>query len=118
MISLQYLPHKEIVEKSCDNISDFNTIDSNLEAFGISTEKKHHIYSVLAAILNLGNITFETCVSNDNGCYISNESQETLEKVASLLHITKADIEDALTKRTIEVNKTKIRFVLFDYQVW
>lgn len=68
----------------------------------------------MAAILNLGNITFETCVSNDDGCCISDESQEILNNVAVLLRVSKAEIEDALTYRTIEVANSKIRFVLFD----
>lgn len=82
-----------------------------MDAFGILAEKKDCIYSVLAAVLILGNITFETCVSNDDRCYIPGESQEILNNLAVLLGMNKAELEDVLTNRTISVANSKIRYI-------
>lgn len=109
---MQYLPHKELVERSSNNTSDFHTIDTSLKTVGISEEKQHLIYSVLAAILNLGNITFETHVFNDDICYITSDSQEILKNVAVLLHDNKTELNDALTSRTINVASSKIRYTI------
>lgn len=101
----------EIVEKSSNNMNDFNMINANLEYFGISAEKKILLYSVLAAILNVGNIKFDTCASNDEQCSIPDESQEILNNVALLLGVNKAELEDALTTRTMEVLNSQIRYI-------
>lgn len=67
----------------------------------------------MAAVINLGNITFETCVSNDDECFIPGESQEILNNVAILLGMNKADLEYVLTNRTIWVANSKIRYNIF-----
>lgn len=63
----------------------------------------------MAAVLNLGNITFKTCSSNVDGFYIPAESQKILNNVAVLLGMNKAELEDILTNRTFSVADTKIR---------
>lgn len=110
IIFLQYLPQREFIKQSFDNIHDFDIINNNLDACGISVERKNHMYSILSAILNLGNIVFE---SNEDICYISEESQEILNNVAILLGIKKENLEDVLTHRTISVLNSKIRYVIF-----
>lgn len=102
------MPHKELVELSSDSISDFDSIDNSLETFGISAENRVRIYSVLAAILNLGNLTFVSN-SSDDGCYIPTESQEMLKNVAILLGVNETELEDVLTNRMILVKDSKIR---------
>lgn len=102
-----------MVRQSSDSAKDFDSIDSNLDTFGISVEKKFLIYSVLAAILNLGNISFETFDSDDEKCYISSDSHEILNNVAALLRVCKTELEDVLTHRTIMVANSKIRYIIF-----
>lgn len=109
----KYLPNKEIVKQLSDNMNDFNVINKNLDACGISAEKKNRIYSVLAAILNLGNIKFEKCDSNDDKCFVPHESQAILNNVAVLLGMNKIDLEDVLTNRTISVLNSEIRYIIF-----
>lgn len=99
--------------QSCDSVGDFEAIDGNLDTFGLSIEKKFVIYSVLGAILNLGNIRFETLDSDDEKCIIPSDSQEILNNVAALLRICKAELEDVLTYRTILVANSKIRYIIF-----
>lgn len=98
--------------QSCYTTGDFETIDGNLDTFGLSIEKKFVIYSVLGAILNLGNIRFETLDSDVEKCYIPNDSQEILNNVAVLLRVCKVELEDVLTHRTILVANSKIRYII------
>lgn len=74
-------------------------------------DRKNKIYRILSAIINLGNIQFET-TSNENSCYVTAESQRFLDNVATLLCVNKLELEVALTSKIIETKNITIRLVL------
>lgn len=88
---------------SPNNFMRFEEVDKLLAGMDISSEERMKIYSVLAAILHLGNVIIEENVSEDK-CVISNLSVGHFENAARLLNIDQHTLETALLTRTIEVN--------------
>lgn len=56
---------------------------------------------VLSAILNLGNIQFQT--ATDDSCFIKAASKESLRNVATLLNVDESVLESALTSRSRKI---------------
>lgn len=112
ILFLQYLPTKDIVEVSNSSL-DFDGLNINLESFGITEGKKLIIYSILSAILNLGNIEFGTSKLDDDSCFILEESRVFLNNVAALLNIDKRTLEDALVIKIYQIAGSQIRYSLF-----
>lgn len=94
---------------------DFNELNVNLEASGITEGKKLTIYSILSAILNLGNIKFEISESSDEGCFVSEETRKFLNNAATLLNIDEGTLEDALISKTFQVAGSQIRYIRASY---
>lgn len=86
---------------------DFLLVDEKLTALGFTSLDKQTIYMVLAAILNLGNIDFET--NNNDGCFIQIESLKFLCSAAALLKIDESELKDALTCHTRVIGKQQIK---------
>ena len=62
---------------------------------------------ILSAILNLGNIEFQT--NTDDGCFIQIESEESLRNAALLLNVDKLVLQNALTSRSREIANQTIK---------
>lgn len=68
---------------------------------GIPTAQRNDLYTILAAILHLGNIVLEEI--SESKCKISNSSRDHFENAARLLNIDQHTFETALLTRTLEV---------------
>lgn len=84
-------------------------MDESLSKFGLSTSDKNKIYKILSAILNLGNIEFETSISNEESCVIKDESHLFLNNAATLLRIENSELGNALTSRVVNVGGQQIK---------
>lgn len=92
----------------------FKLLDEQLSTVGLTTKQKNTIYMVLSAILNLGNIDFET-VANNDGCSIKIDSRHFLCNAAALLNIKEVDLECALTSHTREIKNQQIKYTFYYY---
>lgn len=63
---------------------------------------------ILSAILNLGNIEFETSLCTDESCSIKIESRKYLCNAAALLNLNEMELEDVLITHSREVNNQQI----------
>lgn len=84
-------------------------MDDGLSKFGLTTGDKNIIYKILSAILNLGNIKFETSISNEDSCIIKDESDLFLNNAATLLRVENSELENALTIRVAHVGGQQIK---------
>ena len=50
-----------------DDVTDFQLTDGAMTHMGLSNEEKLSIYSIIAGVLHLGNITFEDPVDDTTG---------------------------------------------------
>lgn len=91
-----------------NDLEDFQSMDQALGHFGQSERQKRAIYRIVAAILHLGNISFEESTDDcKGGCRIkqNHESAEALENAASLLGVDREQLQMGLLSRVMQTNK-------------
>lgn len=106
----QYLPDKDSMIKSTVETvfyNNFRLVDKNLSMLGLSTNHKQVIYMVLSAILNLGNIQFDSLTNGES--YIENDSRKFFCNAAILLKIDESELEAALICQIKEMGKQQIK---------
>lgn len=83
-----------------DDIEDFNTIESAMKILSFDETEMWEIYRLLAAILHFGNLKFKaTVVQNIDACEI--HDNQNLTKISNLLGISKSQLSQGLTQKTI-----------------
>jgi len=86
-----------------DDYSDFQTVDRDLGNIGLSKEDRLSVYTTIAAVLHLGNISFEdNPEDNTGGCMISPSSTNSLAITAELLGLEQEDLTSALLSRVMQ----------------
>lgn len=85
----------------------FTQIDECFSIFGLDITKRREVYKIIAAILHLGNISFEE--STDNTCEISKDSHTSCRNAAELLSLDTKDVQSMLINNSIDIKDTKIR---------
>lgn len=88
----QILPQKNIINGE----HDFNALD---QALGML---RCPIYSLLASILHLENVSFEK--SDTDSAQIAEDSSDSFECAANLLKISNVELKDALLNRKLTVH--------------
>lgn len=88
--------------------SRFNILDENFSELGFSINDKMKIYSILAAILNLENVEFES-LTDDDSCNVAIASRICLCNTAALLGISEWELEDGLICLTLEIGNQQIK---------
>ncbi|GMI10076.1 hypothetical protein TrRE_jg7792, partial [Triparma retinervis] len=83
-----------------DDEEEFKIMNEAFKTLDFSTSETTDIYHVLAAILHIGNLNFESMGDDSDGSKISASSAASLKKVASTLQVRQEDIESALTSKT------------------
>jgi myosin heavy subunit len=86
--------------------SDYDTTIACLQALEIPRETQRGIFEILAAILHLGNVTFDAGESGSEGgrnTKVSPGSEETLTLVSKLLGVPRAGLEAALCTKQLVV---------------
>ncbi|KAF7281466.1 hypothetical protein GWI33_004713 [Rhynchophorus ferrugineus] len=86
---------------------EFSDIVAALKVLNFTDKQISDIFTLLAAILHLGNLKFKTGSSSHSE---SSEvaDQSLTDKIARLLGVAKADLAEALTKKTIYAHGEKI----------
>lgn len=85
----------------------FTKIDDCFSIFGLDITKRRQVYKIIAAILHLGNISFEE--STDNTCEISKDSHTSCRNAAELLSLGTKDLQSMLINNSIDIKDSKIR---------
>lgn len=86
---------------SLSNQSKFNSIHNCFEKIGFKSQEVNSIYSLLAGLLHLGNLTFSQSegVHNDGKCHVTNDNSLLI--ISQLLGIDHKELQDSLTQRSI-----------------
>lgn len=83
----------------------FLVLNEALASLGYDETSTIKIYSILAAILHLGNIDFEL---KDDTCNIEQSCFASLITVAKLLEVDSSNLQKALTTRSIEIRDMRV----------
>lgn len=74
-----------------------------MNRLGLNQDSKFGIYALVAAVLHLGNITFEE-IPDDvrGGCQVSQSSEKTLAITAKLIGVDAFELRQALVSRVMQ----------------
>ena len=87
-----------------DDAQDFRTVDQDLKNLGMDDKERIYVYTTIASVLHLGNITFEDDPDdNRGGCRVTNESEKSLQITATLMGLDVDELRRALTARVMQV---------------
>jgi len=64
---LQYLNPASLKDSAINDVEDFKHLEQSMDQVGLSMEEKYNLFQVVAAVLHLGNITFEENTSDRKG---------------------------------------------------
>lgn len=86
-----------------DDYNHFQNLDKALGRLGLNDVSKFEIYSLVAAVLHLGNITFEE-IPDDvrGGCEVSDSSEKSLSITCRLLGVDPSELRQALVSRVMQ----------------
>lgn len=90
---------------SISDKNDFQTVKKALKVINFQEEHMTALFSIVASVLHLGNVTFEDMGGKAS---ISKGSETDVQTVAILLQCDYDQLVKALTHRTIEANREKM----------
>ena len=94
-----------------DDAADFAVTDAAMTHCGVGEEEKLRIYAIVAAVLHLGNVRFESNEEdNRGGCSVvdeegKKEEEQPLNVAASLMGVAPEELREALTSRVMQTAK-------------
>ncbi|XP_059157656.1 unconventional myosin-VI-like [Physella acuta] len=104
--SQQYLKQGSLRDPVLDDIQDFNVCDAAMKHLGFKDEERLGIYALVAAILHLGNISFEDNADDaKGGCKVVKAAEDSLQMAASLLSVDKDELRDSLISRVMQATR-------------
>lgn len=95
-----------IQDQLIDDLKCYQQTDCALSNFGLSDQEKRDIYSIVAAVLHLGNISFEDDLEDSRGgCRIEASSERALETTARLMGLDKELLRQSLVSRIMSTTR-------------
>ena len=89
-----------------DDVTDFKTVDQDLANIGMSDNERLSVYTTIATVLHMGNITFEDDPDdNRGGCRVTDKSEGSLATTAALMGLDLDELRRALTARVMQATK-------------
>ena len=89
-----------------DDANDFKVVDQDLANIGMSDGERLSVYTTIATVLHIGNISFEDDPDdNRGGCRITDKSEGSLTTTASLMGLDADELRRALTARVMQATK-------------
>ena len=89
-----------------DDVQDFKTVCQDLKNLGMSEKELNDVFTTIAAVLHLGNVSFEDDPDdNRGGCRITDTSERSVEITAKLMDLDPDELRRALTARVMQATK-------------
>lgn len=89
-----------------DDANDFLVTDKGLSHFGLNEAERLAIYQVVAAVLHLGNVTFEDNPEDaKGGCKVATSSEQSAKVVADLMGVDPEELRQSLVSRVMQASK-------------
>ncbi|KAL4342196.1 hypothetical protein GQ457_08G007060 [Hibiscus cannabinus] len=105
-VEYNYLAQSDcLVINGVDDAQEFHKLMGALDAFQFSKEDKNQVFEMLAAVLWLGNITFQVI---DNKNHVEASNDEALISAARLLGCASDELKHALSTHRIQPDKDSI----------
>ncbi|XP_065339077.1 myosin heavy chain 95F isoform X1 [Cloeon dipterum] len=89
-----------------DDCNDFVEMDKALTRLGLQEQERFSIYSTVAAVLHLGNISFEENPEDTKGgCRVCASSEKALNLAAGLIGADKEELRQALISKVMQTSR-------------
>ncbi|KAK7108574.1 unconventional myosin-VI-like isoform X2 [Littorina saxatilis] len=93
-----------------DDVRDFRVCDEAMTKMGISDADKSGIFMLVAAVLHLGNITFEENTEDTKGgCKVLPSAEDSLSASAGLLGVDREELRDSLVSRVMQATRGGVK---------
>nr|XP_050849479.1 myosin heavy chain 95F isoform X2 [Vespula vulgaris]XP_050849481.1 myosin heavy chain 95F isoform X2 [Vespula vulgaris]XP_050849482.1 myosin heavy chain 95F isoform X2 [Vespula vulgaris] len=93
-----------------DDVEGFSAMDQALTRLGLSDSERMEIYTMVAAVLHLGNITFEDNPEDTKGgSRISPTSEKAVLMTATLLGVDPEELRQALVSKVMQTSRGGIK---------
>uniref|UniRef100_A0A6M2DFQ7 Putative myosin class ii heavy chain n=1 Tax=Xenopsylla cheopis TaxID=163159 RepID=A0A6M2DFQ7_XENCH len=93
-----------------DDVKDFQLLDQALKRIGLSDAECFEIYSLVAAVLHLGNVGFEeTPEDTRGGCRVATSSESSLAMASALIGVDAFEMRQALVSRVMQSSRGGIK---------
>ncbi|XP_043272163.1 myosin heavy chain 95F isoform X2 [Venturia canescens] len=93
-----------------DDVEGFNAIDQALTRLGLTDDERMQIYTMVAAVLHLGNIVFEDNPEDTKGgSRISASSERAVYMSAKLLGVDPEELRQALVSKVMQTSRGGIK---------
>ncbi|CBZ56289.1 Myosin, related [Neospora caninum Liverpool] len=115
---------KYLTKSSChalqgvDDCEEFDSTVFAMQTVGISPEEQMNIFSVVGAVLCLGNVSFETPKGNSEGSQVAPSCAEYVSKACRLLGVESDALQEAMCYRTIKTMHESYRKPLKTDEAW
>ncbi|XP_026680288.1 myosin heavy chain 95F [Diaphorina citri] len=89
-----------------DDVEDFKNMDQALGRLGLTELERYELYSMVAAVLHLGNISFEENLEESKGgSKVCENSEECLKTAALLLSVDPEELRQSLVTKVMMTNR-------------
>ncbi|XP_066283069.1 unconventional myosin-VI-like isoform X6 [Branchiostoma lanceolatum] len=101
--SKQFLKDGSLHDPILDDVKDYKRMEDAMRCVGIEEAEKMNLFRIAAAVLHLGNVTFEEDHNNTSGgCIVPQSSDKALAVTAELMGLGKEELQEALTTRVMQ----------------
>jgi myosin VI len=101
--SKDHLSKGPLKDPILDDFNDFKELDQALGRLGLSEVNRIEVFGLVAAVLHLGNITFEENPEDTRGgCRVTQISEKTLTIAAKLIGCDPFELRQALVSRVMQ----------------
>ncbi|KAK2189542.1 hypothetical protein NP493_103g06048 [Ridgeia piscesae] len=108
--SAQMLKSGSLKDIHLDDAKDFKVTDQAMASMGMEENERMSIYTIVAAVLHVGNITFEEDQNDKKGGSVVAKSAEgDLNRSAKLLGVSVDDLKEALVSRVMQATKGGVK---------
>ena len=106
--SFRYLGNRASPKTEKDK-SEFLETMTCLSNVGLSLEEQNIIMGLSAAVLHIGNVSFEEGENEDHSAVISKESLPSLQKACELLGLDESTVSEAMLTKLLTINGKSIK---------
>ena len=107
--SFRYLGYRSSPNTESDKSNFVETMEC-LSNVGLATEEQNTVMGMTAAVLHIGNISFEeTDNDEDHSAVITEDSRPSLQKACALLGLKESDVADAILTKLLTINGKSIK---------
>lgn len=97
-----------------DDAKDFSNLDRALRLMGLTDEERLNIYVAVAAVLHLGNVTFEESPDDSRGgSQVTPESEQSLRVAAALMGVDPDELRQSLLSRVMQTSKGGLKGTVY-----